>query len=143
MDRSDAAPPLASVMRRRYLAVGPEDSALEAEVLMRMGRFRALPVVDDDRLEGVLSYLPMVRALLAGDLAALERSLRETPVSILMDAQPAQVGPDASLAEAAARLVGSAIGCLPVVERDGRLLGIVTEADLLRRHVAQREKGRS
>jgi CBS domain-containing membrane protein len=139
MDRPDAAPPLASVMRRRYVTVAPADSARDAEVLMRMGRFRALPVVADDRLEGVLSYPSLARTLLAREFATLEQNLLETPVSTLMDVKPARVGPEASLAEAASRLVESETGCLPIVDRDGRLLGIVTEADLLRRGLADDE----
>ena len=141
MDRPELAS-LASVMRRRFAAVAPGDFARDAEALMRMGRLRAVPVVSDDRLEGMLCYLPMVRTLLARDVDALERALRETPVATLMDAKPARVGPDASLAEAASRLVRSEVGCLPVVDRDGRMLGIVTEADLLRRGLVEREMRR-
>ena len=137
MDRPDAAAPLASVMRRRYVTVAPEDSARDAEALMRMGRFRALPVVADDRLEGMLSYSSLARTLLARDFETLEQNLLETCVSALMDVKPARVGPEASVAEAASCLVESEMGCLPVVDRDGRLLGIVTEADLLRRGLAE------
>ena len=42
------------------------------------------------------------------------------------------IGPEASAPEAVARMVESNIGSLPVVEDDGRLVGILSERDLMR-----------
>ena len=45
--------------------------------------------------------------------------------------QPAiSIGPDASVSSAAQRMAQNRIGCLPVVE-DGRLVGMLTETDVL------------
>jgi CBS domain-containing membrane protein len=140
MDRSDSPATLAHVLRRRYVALAPEDSARDAEAFMRMGRFRALPVVSDDRLEGMLCYALLVGTLLAGEVDApgsLERALRETSVAELMDRKPAQLGADASAAEAAFQIAQTGIGCVPVVDGERRLLGIVTEGDLIRRRLAE------
>jgi CBS domain-containing protein len=41
------------------------------------------------------------------------------------------IGPDAPFKEVAELMVGRHLGALPVVDREGRLLGIVSEADLL------------
>jgi CBS domain-containing protein len=131
--------PLEGVVRRRFVVVAPDDSARDAETLMRMGRLRSVPVVAGERFEGMLCYAPVVRTLLAGEEDApgsLERALDETPVALLMDKKAAQVHPNASLAEAALQLVRSGIGCVPVVDAEGRLCGIVTEGDLLRLEVA-------
>ncbi len=43
------------------------------------------------------------------------------------------IGPDADVAEAVALLVKHDISALPVVEADGTLVGILSEADLLER----------
>ena len=43
------------------------------------------------------------------------------------------VGPDTSIAEAARLMLDNRISGLPVVESRGRLIGIVTEGDFLRR----------
>jgi CBS domain-containing protein len=139
VDRSDAAAPIERLIRRRFVAVGPDDTARAAEALMRMGRLRSVPVVDGVRFEGMLSYAPLVRTFLAGDDDApgsLARALDETCVAALMDDKPARVRPQASRAEAAQELVRSGIGCVPVVDAEGCLVGIVTEADLLRRSFA-------
>ncbi len=42
------------------------------------------------------------------------------------------IGPEATAAQAIARMVESNIGSLPVVEADGRLVGVVSERDLIR-----------
>jgi CBS domain-containing protein len=42
------------------------------------------------------------------------------------------IGPEATAAEAIARMVEGNIGSLPVVEADGKLVGVVSERDLMR-----------
>jgi CBS domain-containing protein len=42
------------------------------------------------------------------------------------------IGPDATAAEAVARMVENNIGSLPVVEPDGQLVGVISERDLMR-----------
>jgi CBS-domain-containing membrane protein len=49
----------------------------------------------------------------------------------VMTTEVVTVGPDVSVREAARLLTGRRFTALPVVDADGRLLGIVTEADLL------------
>jgi CBS domain-containing protein len=49
----------------------------------------------------------------------------------IMDASPATVAPDASVEEVVAALREHQLPGLPVVDADGRCVGIVTEADLV------------
>src|SRR5436309_3540198 len=42
------------------------------------------------------------------------------------------IGPEATAAQAIARMVESNIGSLPVVEADGRMIGVISERDLMR-----------
>jgi CBS domain-containing protein len=51
----------------------------------------------------------------------------------IMTCTIATVRPDTKLADAANRMVADRISGLPVVDDDGRLMGVVTEGDLLRR----------
>ena len=43
--------------------------------------------------------------------------------------------PDESVVHAAKRMVKAKIGCLPVVNEDGDLLGLITETDVMRHFV--------
>lgn len=133
-----AVVPVGSLMRRRFVSLAPSDSLHDAEALMRMARLRTVPVVLDGVLAGVLSYVPLVRWCLGdppGAPSSLERRLRETRVDLLMHREPACCAPTSRVEDAAAHLVASGDGCLPIVEwadGTGWLVGIVTEADLLR-----------
>lgn len=53
--------------------------------------------------------------------------------SNIMTTNVATVGPDTAVRELAIRLRDECVGALPVVELDGRLIGIVSEGDLMRR----------
>lgn len=126
------------VMRRRFIALAPGDSLVDAERLMRIARVRSLPVVSGSTLVGVLSNRNLLESCLGASRAspeALGRFLVDTRTAELMDADPAAVTPGTPLGDAARLLLDLREGCLPVVEAPGpvpRLLGIVTESDLLR-----------
>jgi acetoin utilization protein AcuB len=111
------------VMATDLVTVRPHESARHAYRLMRDHRFRHLPVVEDGQLVGILSDRDLRPVLLSPTLARVR-------VGELMSEDLTTVVPDAPVEEAASLLVVKKIGCLPVVA-DGRLVGIVTETDLL------------
>ena len=128
---------VAELMRADFIALPAEESRYAADRLMRLARVRHLPVLRDEKLLGVLSC----RDLLEDALARLERvlapwrvqELLADPVEGLVQPDIVSVSPDCSTARAAQLMLSYGIGFLPVVDpRTGRLLGIVTEADLLR-----------
>src|SRR5690606_24268420 len=89
---------------------------------MRLGRIRHLPVVDDaERLVGLVTE----RDLLAAGSHA-ER------VADIMRTNPKVVHPDSPAHEAAYLLLRHGIGCVPVVDGEGRLVGLVTDTDFIR-----------
>jgi CBS domain-containing protein len=54
-------------------------------------------------------------------------------VENLMTINPVTVNPDATLAEVAQIMLGRHFSGLPVLDKSGKLVGIITEGDLLRR----------
>jgi acetoin utilization protein AcuB len=111
------------VMVTDLLTVRPETTAREAYRLMRDRRFRHLPVLQDGRLVGILSDRDLRPVLLSPALGGAR-------VADLMSEDLTTVAPDAPVEDAASLLVVKKIGCLPVLA-DGRLVGLVTETDLL------------
>jgi CBS domain-containing protein len=103
---------------------------------MRLERIRHLPVLDDDgeELVGIVSQRDIFRGALARALgygeAAQTKLLGMLVVKEVMTNDVVTIGPAASLAEAAGIMRERRIGCLPVLE-DGRLVGILTEADFV------------
>ena len=135
-----STPPLratvAEIMQPSPITVRTDDGMDMTEDLMSLGRVRHLPVVDGERLVGVVS----LRDLLAHSLSrALEFEPRERRVFLksvdvrkAMSERLITARPDTPQAEAAALMLRHRIGCLPVVDAGGALVGIVTETDLLR-----------
>jgi CBS domain-containing membrane protein len=107
-----------------------------ADDIMNLGRIRHLPVLDDDeqQLVGILTQRDLFRGALAQALGygrhAQRKILDSLAVKDVMAGEPITTSPDTPLAEAARVLGERKIGCLPVVE-NGRLVGIVTEADFV------------
>lgn len=115
------------------LSVG--DTVDLAERHMRLGRIRHLPVVDgDQRLIGLITHRKILAAWLShGDPRHESRRAlaREVPVEMLMETDVISVEPDTPIATVAELMETHKIGCLPVLE-DGRVVGIVTEADFVK-----------
>jgi acetoin utilization protein AcuB len=111
------------VMTDHVYQVSPDTTADIAWEVMRMRRIHHLAVTQDRRVVGVLS---------ARDFGGIKgRRARESrTVADLMTLTVVTASPATSLRRAANIMRGYGIGCLVVVE-EGRLVGIVTAADLL------------
>lgn len=131
------------IMRRSFVAADPDEKLEDVRQTMRMARLRHLLVTRGDQLVGILSYREILESLLAhsGDPAAATAHT----VADAMKPAPAFATPETPLAAAADRMVRYGLGCLPVLQARadgsaaaGHLVGIVTEADLLRAAYARR-----
>ncbi|MDO8434246.1 MAG: CBS domain-containing protein [Candidatus Binatus sp.] len=124
------------VMTADATTLGRNDKLTLADDIMRLGRIRHLPVVDDDgqTLVGVVSQRDLFRDALAHALGygrhAQRAVLGTLSVKEVMSSDVITTSPDTSLVEAARILTERKIGCLPVVEH-GRLVGILTEGDFV------------
>lgn len=102
---------------------------------MRLFRFRHLPVVDDAKLVGLISERDLLRVAASSLLPAAQEQSRylaaKFKVSDIMTRDVEVVGANTLLAVAASLMETKKLGCLPVVDDDNRLLGIVTEADFV------------
>lgn len=140
------ATPVGEIMRRHWVSTEPHASLLEAERLMRLARIRQIPVVVDGVLVGLLAHSALLRAslerlLATGTGAARHGLMSAVPVAAVMDPRPPVLTPDDTVRDAAARMLGANLACLPVCapERDldaRRMIGLVVESDLLRRAYA-------
>lgn len=118
-----------------------EATAREAAVLMRDNDCGAIPVVesmDNRRLVGMVTDRDLaVRGLAEGKGP-------DTPVGELMSVDPVGANPDDEVETVREVMIRERIRRVPVLDRDGRLVGIVAQADLAREDAAasDREVGR-
>jgi len=118
---------------------GTNDSALQALEQMIDGGFRHLPVLDEGkRLVGVVS-IDDLRAALPCDAKVsrepdeeLRAAARDLAMTDVMTYAPRTALASDGLDDAARQLIANRIGCLPVVDASGKLVGILTETDALR-----------
>jgi CBS domain-containing protein len=120
----------------RKIAVLREEQNLElAEMAMKTYHFRHLPVVEGDKLIGLVTERDLLRAAVsslneAHDL--LDDNLKRYYfVREIMTTEVVSVRPESLLADAARLLTKNKIDCLPVTQEDGTLVGILTASDLI------------
>jgi acetoin utilization protein AcuB len=127
----------ADIMTRDPATAHPDDTLLIAAARMQRLNVRHLPIVDaTHRVIGMLSDRDL-RTVIGNAFFNLDRQspageLAERRVGHVMTRDVLTVSPGQSVAELAAELMGRAIGALPVVDDDGRLVGIVSIVDVLR-----------
>ncbi len=133
-------------MVREVVAVGPAEPLRRAGQLMLSHRLDALPVVDEaGRVVGMVGIKDLLaapnRVVHTGarhryiskymDLAAKREAINRLTVADMMVRPVLSVSADTPVEEVVALFVNRGLHPLPVVA-DGRLVGIVGRADLLR-----------
>lgn len=119
----------ADVMSRPVLTIEVSETLWDAWQLLFVSGLRHLVVIDTDgSCLGVLSD----RNILAEVPATPEHLQTRTVGDVLARVPMLQVPPTATPTQVAGLMVETAAEAVPVVDDEGRLLGIVTEADLVR-----------
>jgi CBS domain-containing membrane protein len=130
------SPTVADVMTTRVVTVSEADKLENLEEQMRRLRLRHLPVVDSrGRLVGLITHRDLLSAFaswLTDNEAAENAQIKQLPVRRIMQHEVLTIGPADSLVDAGKLLWDSKIGCLPVLDDDAALVGIITEADFIR-----------
>ena len=101
-------------------AVRPETTFLAAYAQMRDAHIHRMPVVDQEKLVGVVTLT---------DIQQIHPALT---VQQIMTPPPLVVTPETTIAHAASIMLGCKIDGLPVVDHTGRLVGVITQTDLVR-----------
>ena len=130
------------VMTRKVAAVHKHARYKDIIAVMRRRHVSALPVVDDhDRVVGVVSEGDLLlKEAYADRPSGSPRLLLRRPERVkaaaltaagLMTSPAVTVTPEATAATAAQVMLGEKVKRLPVVDDTGRLVGIVSRADVL------------
>jgi acetoin utilization protein AcuB len=121
-------------MTREVITITPSESCQKALLMMQSAGINHLPVVERNRLVGILTErdihrrAPEIRRGI--EAGSQKRLLSLVNVGGVMTYAPATVSPRASLRDAIAVMLQRRIGCLPVM-RNGRLIGIFTTRDAI------------
>jgi len=111
-------------MTRNVLTVSPEATMAEVRELLRVNRISGMPVMENGRMVGIVTIEDLIKALAAGELQA---TVRER-----MHPRPVTLYADEPLVHAVARFSELKFGRFPVIDRQGKLVGIITQGDIVR-----------
>lgn len=115
----------------------------EAHMLMKEKNIRRLPVVDrHDKLIGIVT-IGDVREASPSDASSLSiwemnYLLSKLKVEKVMTKKPLTIQQNAPIIDAAQIMLEKKVSGLPVVDQDGKLVGILTESDVFRMLVKSR-----
>ena len=118
------------LMTRSSLVTLTETQNLaQADELLRLHRIRHLPVVRNGKLVGLITHRDLLRAAAQRGADPVKQPLWTSDVMV-RDVKTVRA--DTPTREAVKLMLENKYGCLPVVGADGELVGIITEADMVR-----------
>ena len=127
-------------MTPRPATADPQETLRAAWDRMARGPFRHLPVTEAGRLVGIVTTWDICQGMALSDPRLLgDHPLDLVRVQAVMTREPVVIERDRPLREAASILYERQIGALPVVDDLGRLVGIVTERDVVREYATEGE----
>ena len=129
---------VSDLMSRIVISTTGTTPVLEARALMQAERIRHLLVVGDGRVQGIVTdrdiRLHMASPATSLSVWELNHLLARLTVDQVMTRTVIVIDPARDAREAARIMIDHKIGALPVLDGE-RLLGIITETDLLRAFV--------
>ena len=123
------------IMAKNPVTLKSDETLDLAKDIMSLGRIRHFPVMAEKKLVGIVSQRDLYRASFASVMAYGEKTqkdfLKTIVVKEVMSHPPQTITPEAPIKEAVRLMIDKKIGCLPVLE-SGKLVGLITETDLLK-----------
>ncbi|PIE22554.1 MAG: hypothetical protein CSA62_11900 [Planctomycetota bacterium] len=107
-------------MTDKPVTMGPRDGVMDARDVMEGLGFRRIPVLDEERLVGIVTW-GMIERLPAWDI--------DLSLGQVMHPDPITIDPYAPLDRAVQLMKQHKVGALPVVSK-GKLVGILTESNI-------------
>jgi acetoin utilization protein AcuB len=126
---------VAEIMTSEVTTASMDDTLGGIRKVFALNHYHHIPIVEDDRLVGIISdrdvlrnLSPRIDAVSANDhdLTTLKKKAHQ-----IMTRKVITISPEDTIEEAAATMLEKKFNCLPVLDRSGAIVGIVTKTDLL------------
>jgi acetoin utilization protein AcuB len=123
-------------MNPKVVTVDADDSMLDATKLMKEHGIRRLPVLEKGKLVGIVTDRDLKRAS-PSDATTLEAHeilylIANIKVREIMSKNPITVPWNYTVEEAAEILLQAKISGMPVMDKDGKVIGMITQTDLFK-----------
>ena len=129
--------PVQNWMTTDVVSVGPDTSLLKVGKLMKDHHIRRIPVVDENgQVVGIISDRDVRDASPSKattlDMYEMHYLLAELKAKNIMTAKPITVKPTDTVEQAALIMLDNKVGGLPVVDDNGKLVGIISDHDVFK-----------
>lgn len=116
------------------ITISPDTPLIETRRIMAVNCIRALPVLEGTRLAGIVTRTNLMAASWPRRFYCIEaehsQKIEREKVEQIMSTNVITIHENANIIEAAGLMLVNKIHALPVVDKEGRLVGIITESDL-------------
>lgn len=129
---------VSDIMTPNPVCVSHEASLKDAHQLMQSRSVRHLPVISeqDGSLVGMLTHKKMIASVLSMlnkyGQGALDRKERYTSIMDVMETRVPTLSLDDPLTAVVLYFIDNKLGCLPVVDQQNNVIGIVTSSDFVK-----------
>ena len=133
------------IMTRDVFPLHEDQTLNVVRLLMRTVRVRHVPILNrDEKFIGLLSHRDLLAYSISklADIDPLEQREidRHIPIRDVMQTEVETTNAETPLTEALQRMLDNKFGCLPVIDQDNRLKGIITNEDIMRLAIRLLEK---
>lgn len=112
------------VMKKEVITVRPDNTMGDLRELLKVHRISGAPVVDEERLVGIISIEDLIGSLANGEIDRLIEEKMTCKVEIIFN--------DELLVHAIEKFKQYGFGRFPVIDREnGKLVGILTKGDII------------
>jgi len=127
---------VADAMSKKVVVAKPKTSIFEAEKTMIQHGFRRLPIVQNEKLIGIVTVMDVLRFFGSGHVFKHLQSrtiiqVLQTKILDIAVRDVVTVGPEVDVGQAAKLMRDRKVGALPVVQKE-KLIGIITERDFFK-----------
>ncbi len=127
---------ISEIMTLNVVSISLDEKLDLVDEIMSNGDIRHMPVTKGGRVVGIVSQRDLLRSKLSTliDFPEEDRKslLETTDVEKVMTKSVKFADPNEPISHAATRMLEDKIGCLPVVNQDNELMGLITETDVMR-----------
>ena len=110
-------------MNENVITIRAHESAIKASILLKDNNIKHLPVMEKDKLVGIVTDSDMLRVSTPSDTLRVEHVMTKNPVTVPWNY---------TIGEAAETLLRHNLSGVPVVGVHGKVVGIITEGDLFK-----------
>lgn len=124
------------IMVRDVICVNIDARLPEVKAVMQKNGFHHLPIIENDILVGIISDRDLLRMIspFIDSLSEQQRDLETLNHAAhqIMTRQPIAVKADSPIEKIVNWMMQASISCIPVIDEDQHVLGIITWRDLLK-----------